>query len=183
MFKDIRTTLLWLLAAGAILFLPCCLVVLVDSNPGTTYADHLSSAMLLLGAALLLILSPLPPGTVTDAVPEEHNEVFRYALRSGTLPIASLFSDWKGEIARRRRVLQLVLRALPTGTSVVIALELYGTLIDPAGDGFFLLAAGITAVFGAAMLAVTAIRLRNLCAVEDRLRNQTRLLERESWAN
>jgi hypothetical protein len=172
-----RTALPWLLAVASILILPCILTVLLDLHPGTTYTDHLPSAIPLLLTGLALTLTPLPPDAVKDAVPGEQKDVVAYAIRSGALPIASLFSDWRGELERRSRAYSLALRVVPTATAVAIALDLYGILIDPAAFLFFLLSAAATSIFGLGAFALSTLRFTNICLLEDQLRHQIRLLE------
>ncbi|WP_309109089.1 hypothetical protein [Arthrobacter sp.] len=167
----------WLPAAGLLLILPCILALLLDLHPGTTYTDHLPSAILLLVTGLALTLSPLPPDTTKDTVPTEHKDVLAYALRTGALPIASLFSDWRCEVTRQGRTYSWALRILPTATAVATALGLYAVLIDPAGSLFFLLSAAATLTFGLGAYVFSAIRITNARLLEDKLCRQVRLLE------
>lgn len=111
MLKHRRTALPWLPATGSLLILPCILALLLDLHPGTTYTDHLPSAILLLVTGLGLTLTPLPPDTTKNTVPEEHKVMLAYAIRTGALPIASLFSDWRSEVARRGRTYSSTLRS------------------------------------------------------------------------
>jgi hypothetical protein len=141
---------------------PCCVVLLLDLRPGATYTDPLSSAVHLLAAALFLTLRPLPP--VKAALPEEHQDLFRYALRSGVLPIASLFSDWRHELARQAAAQILALRVLPTGTVLAILLDVYGIYLDPEGRHFFLSCAAATTAFAAAAFTLSAVRLKTLAS-------------------
>jgi hypothetical protein len=159
------------------LLLPCCVVLCLDLYPGTTYMNHLSSAVGLLAAGILLVLKPLPPRALPAALPEEHRDHLEYALRSGVLPLASLFSDWREELAQQGRAYSLVLRALPAGTTAVILIDGYGMLRDPAGRLFFLWCAVATALLGVAVFAFSAVRLKNINAVEGKLREQIRLLD------
>jgi hypothetical protein len=145
--------------------------------PGTTYVDHLSSAAGLLAAGIVLALKPLPAQALPAAMPEGHQDQLRYALRSGVLPLASLFSDWRDELAQQGRAYSLVLRALPAGTAVVILIDGYGMLRDPAGRLIFLCCAVATALLGVAVLAFSAVRLKNIDAVEGKLRERIRLLD------
>ncbi|WP_258804300.1 hypothetical protein [Pseudarthrobacter sp. NS4] len=131
--------------------------------------------MLITGLALTL--SPLPPDTTKDTVPEEHKDVFAYAIRTGALPIASLFSDWRSEVARQGSTYSSTLRILPTATAVATALDLYAVLIDPAGSLFFLLSAAATLTFGLGTYVFSAVRLTNARLLEDKLCRQVRLLK------
>lgn len=176
MSKEFKSGLLWLVAAGSVLFLPCCLVLRLDLYPGTTYKNHLSSAVQLLAAGIFLVLRPLPARALNATMPEEHRGQLRYALRSGVLPLASLFSDWRDELAQQGRAYSLALRVLPTGTAVVILVDVYGILRDPAGRLFFLWCAVAAATFGVAAFAFSAVRLKNIYVVEGKLRDQIRVL-------
>lgn len=167
----------WLPAAGSLLILPCILALLLDLHPGSTYTDHLPSAILLLVTGLALTLTPLQHDTTKGTVPEEHKDVLAYAIRTGALPVASLFSDWRSEVKRRGRTYSSALRILPTATAVATALDLYAVLIDPAGAFFFLLSAAATLTFGLGAYAFFAVRLTNTRLLEDKLCRQVRLLE------
>lgn len=182
MLKEIRSVLLWLLLAAGILFLPFCLVLLQDLYPGTSYANHLSSVVHLLATGLFLVLTPLPAQAVKATVPEEHKDQLRYALRSGVLPLASIFSDWSNELAWRRRAHSLALRVLPAGTVVAILLDVYGILLNPADHQIFLCCAAAAIAFGVAAIAFSAVRLRNIFVLEHKLKHQMRLLEAHPWS-
>jgi hypothetical protein len=179
MLGEFKSALLWLLAGASVSLVPMCLVLLLDLHPGTTYTDHLSCAVHLLAAALFLTLRPLP--SVKAELPEEHQALFRYALRSGVLPIASLFSDWSHELARLAKVQISALRVLPIWTVLAILLDVYGVHLDPAGDHFFLWCAVATTAFAATAFTFSAVRLRNICVIEAKLRHQIRLLTESSW--
>jgi hypothetical protein len=153
------------------------MVLCLDLYPGTTHIEHLSSAVGLLAAGILLVLKPLLAQALPAALPDEHQDQLKYALRSGVLPLASLFSDWRDELAQQGRTYSLALRALPAGTAVVILIDGYGILRDPAGRLFFLCWAVATALLGVAVFAFSAVRLKNIEAVEGRLREQIRLLD------
>ncbi|MDQ0635101.1 hypothetical protein QFZ40_003010 [Arthrobacter pascens] len=176
MSRGAASGLPWLPAACFVTLLPSSTVLCLDLYPGTTYLDHLSSAVGLLVAGILLVLKPVP-ARVLPALPEEHQDQLNYALRFGVLPLASLFSDWRDELAQQRRAYSLALRALPAGTAVVILFDGYGIFRDPAGCHFFLLCAVATAILGVAVFAFSAVRLRNVDAVEGQLREQIRLLD------
>lgn len=179
MLKEFKSPRLWLLAAASVSLVPVCLVLLLDLHPGTTYTDHVSSAIHLVAAALFLTLRPLLPAKT--ALPEEHQDLFRYALRSGVLPIASLFSDWRHELAKGAKAQILALRVLPAGTGLAILLDVYGMHLDPGGRHFFLSCAAATTVFAAAAFTVSAVRLKGICLIEAKLNHQIRLLKESRW--
>ena len=177
MSKGASSGLPWLPAACFVSLLPCCMVLCLDLYPGTTCMDHLSSAAGLLAGGTLLVLKPLPARALPSTLPEEHREHVKYALRSGVLPLASLFSDWRDELAQLKRVYSLAIRVLPAGTALAIIIDGYGILRDPTGSLFFLCCAVATAILGVAVFAVSAVRLTNIEAVEGKLREQIRLLD------
>lgn len=177
MSKGTTSGLPWLPAASLAILIPCCMVLCLDLHPGTTYMDHVSSAVGVLAAGTLLVLKPLPARTLAAALPEEHRDQLKYALRSGELPLASLFSDWRGELGQQGRTCSLALRALPAGTAVLTLIDGYGIFSDPAGRLFFLCSAVATATLGVAVFASSAVRLENVHALEGKLRDQIHLLD------
>lgn len=176
MSKGAKNGLPWLPAASFAVLVPCCMVLCLDLYPGTTYMDHVSSTVGLLAAGTLLVLKPLPARTLAAALPAEHRDQLKYALRSGELPLASLFSDWRGELGQQGRTCSLALRALPAGTAVLTLVDGCGILSDPAGCLFFLCSAVATATSGVAAFASSAVRLKNVHALEGKLREQIHLL-------
>ncbi|MBT2523832.1 hypothetical protein [Arthrobacter sp. ISL-28] len=178
MSKEIKSALPWpTAAASAVLLLPCCLVLLLDLHPGSTYLDHLSSAVNLVAEGILLVLKPVPAPALDASLPAEHQNQLRYALRSGVLPLASLFSDWRVDLGQWERTYSLALTVLPSATAGAVLLDLYGVLRDPAGGLFFLVSAVTAAATGVAAFAFAAVRFRNVQVVEGKLREQIRLLE------
>jgi hypothetical protein len=137
----------------------------------------LPGAISLLASGLLLLIAPTTGISQDRALPDDHFQVFRYALRSGVLPIASLFSGWNGELARQRNLLKKARRSLPIGTGAVLTMDMYGILVDPKGHDFFLVLALASMVVGVTAFSTLTIRLQNILAVEERLRLQTQLLE------
>ncbi|TQJ40029.1 hypothetical protein FBY33_2069 [Arthrobacter sp. SLBN-112] len=167
----------WLPAACFVIFLPCTMVVCLDLYPGKPFSGHLSSAAVLLAAGIVLVLEPSSALTLPVSIPKEHQDQLKYAIRSGILPLASLFSDWRDELAQYERTYSLALRALPAVTAAVTLVDVYGVLHDPAGGLFFLCCAVATAILGVAVLAFSAVRLRNIYVVEGKLREQILLLD------
>lgn len=175
--NELRTPLPWLLAAASLLLLPCILALFLDLHPGTRYTDHLPTAISVLITGLALMFSPRQRDTTKDRVPEEHKESLAYAIRTGTLPIASLFADWRSELADRMTAYSSTLRILPTATAGATALDLYAVLTDPTGDLFFLVSAAATLTFGLGIHVFAIVRLTNTRMLEDKLSRQIRLLE------
>jgi hypothetical protein len=172
MFKECRIVLSWAFAAGTVFALPCCLVWQLDLHPGTTYLDHLGATIPLLWGGLLLLITPSPCTASNRSLPDEHIGLFRYAIRSGALPIASLFSDWTRPLEQLRNLLKIVLRSLPITTGAALATDLYGMLIDPKGYAFFLVSALAAMLFSLAAFSQSAVGLKTIQAVEERLRRQ-----------
>jgi len=177
MSRGATSGLPWLLAACFVILLPFSMALCLDLYPGTTYVDHLSSAVGFLAAGILLVLKPLPAQALPAAMPEEHQDQLKYALRSGALPLASLFSDWRDELAQQAWAYSLALRVLPAGASVVILIDVYGIFRDPGWGLLYLWCAIATATLGVAVFAFSAVRLKNVDAVEGKLREQIRLLD------
>ncbi|WP_018763301.1 hypothetical protein [Arthrobacter sp. 135MFCol5.1] len=174
---ELRTPLPWLLAAASLLILPCILALFLDLQPGTRITDHLPTAISVLITGLALMFSPRQGDTTKVGVPEDHQESLAYGIRTGTLPIASLFSDWRSELANRMTAYSSTLRILPTATAGATALDLYAALIDPTGGLFFLVSAAATLALGLGTYALSALRLTNTRILEDKLSRQIRLLE------
>jgi hypothetical protein len=74
------------------------------------------------------------------------------------------------------------MRVLPTGTLLAILLDVYGTHLDPAGRHIFLWSAAATTAFAAAAFTITAVRLKNICVIEAKLRHQIHLLNEGRWS-
>lgn len=176
MSQEFKSGLLWVLAACSVGFLPCSLVLLLDVYPGTTFMDHLSAAVQLLATGIILVVRPVPAAALHTRMPEEHQSQLRYALRSGVLPLASLFSDWRDELAERGSAYSQALRIVPSGTASAILIDVYGIFRDPPGRPFFLGCAVAAGTLGAAAFTFLALRLRNLYVVEARLHEQIHLL-------
>ncbi|MET3934642.1 hypothetical protein [Arthrobacter sp. OAP107] len=176
MLKECRIVLSWALAAWAVFALPSCLVWQLELHPGTTYLDHLAATIPLLCGALFLLITPSSCTEPNRSLPDEHVDVFRYAIRSGALPIASLFSDWTRPLEQLRNLLKIVLRYLPITTVAALAMDLHGILIDPKGHAFFLVSALAAILFSLAAFSQSAVGLKNIQAVEARLRSQEQRL-------
>lgn len=110
-------------------------------------------------------------------MPEGHQDQLKYALRSGVLPLASLFSDWRDELAQQARTYSLALRALPAGTAALTFIDGYGFFRDPDSGLLFLCCAVATATLGIAVFAFSAARLKSIEALEAKLREQIHLLD------
>lgn len=172
--RKIGAAVPWVPVGAAVFALPCCVLVLLELHPGTPFPDHVSGAFTLLGAGLLLMVRR---PAAHSALPRDHVEAFRYAIRSAALPLASLFSDWSGELAHHRFLLKAALRCLPAVTCAVLAMDLYGMLMYGEDQSFFLISALAAAVSGLAAFSYATISLRNVQVLENRLRQQQQLLD------
>ena len=177
MLRKIGAAVPWVPVGAAVLALPCCVLVLLELHPRTPFLDHLNGAFMLLGAGLLLTVRRPAGGQHRRALPSEHVQAFRYAIRSGALPLASLFSDWSGELAHHRFLLEAALRCLPAARCAVLAMDLYGMLLYAEEQAFFLISALTTAVSGLAAFSHATIALTNVRVLENRLRQQQQLLD------
>lgn len=175
--KTFTVMLQWALAAGVVFSLPCCLVLQLELHPDTTYLDHLPGTFALLAGGFLALVRPSPAPEPISALPDAHADVFRYAIRSGVLPIASIFSDWSGELSRLRALVEMTLRSLPTTTGAVLAMEMYGLFMYPAGRVFFFASALASTVFSLVAFSCSAVTLKNVGIIEERLRVQQQHLQ------
>jgi hypothetical protein len=141
----------------------------VALDPGTSFRDHLWpwGAVFALGITVLPLLMKASPKD-DDILSDEQTAALELALRTGVLPLASLFADWGPALSKRSRDLmsgRWVGRILMAG---VIALNIYDSLVDPDGAWFW-----ISALFFS-VLAVTGEitvrrRLRRVRALEHQL--------------
>ncbi|ACL39700.1 hypothetical protein Achl_1717 [Pseudarthrobacter chlorophenolicus A6] len=167
----------WSLAGAAVFALPSCLMLMLEMHPGTMYPDHLAGAFTVVAAGILLLIRPSSAPGPRKRLPEAHVAAFRYAVRSGVLPLTSLFSDWSGELAHHRFLLKSALRGLPGVTWAVLIMDLYGMLAYTKDVAFFLSCALAAAGFSLAAFSRATIALTNVFALEHHLRHQQQLLD------
>lgn len=176
MHKKSSSAALWVLAGAAAIAFPSCLLLQLELHPDSTCVDQFSGAFTLTGGGFLLILRPSKATQSGSALPAAHADAFRYAIRSGVLPLASLFSDWSGELAHHRFLLTAALRGLPAVTWGVLATNFYGMLVHADIRLFFLISALASTLFNLAAFSFATIALGNVHALENRLRQQRQLL-------
>jgi hypothetical protein len=167
----------WVLVGAALLELPCCVLVLLELHPSSNFLDHLSGAVTLFIVGFLLIGRPATGSRSHQALPREHVDAFKYAIRTGKLPLTSLFSNWSSELAQCRVLLDTALRILPAVTCAVLALNLYGMLIYAEDLAFFLFSALAAGVASLATFSSAAMALRNVHDLEGQLRTQQQFLD------
>lgn len=174
--NEFRLVMPWALTVGTIFIVPCCLVVLLELHPGTTCVEHLPATLTILAGLLLLLIRPATLLEPQTPLPEAHVEVFRYAIRSGVLPIASLFSDWSDHLVQVDRLLNKAISALPLVSGTAMAVSLCGMIMHAESYIFFLGSTLAAAVFGLAAFAQATTARNNITAIAGRLRAQERLL-------
>jgi hypothetical protein len=109
-------------------------------------------------------------------LPEDQMRCFRYAARTGVLPLASLFRDWTTELTECRRGLERVLRALPATILVSFGSTVYGAAVLPGSYGYFLTNAVMSVFLGLVLIEQTRARLRNVGSLEEQLQLQNHYL-------
>lgn len=139
-------------------------------NPETTFRGQVwpSGAIYAVTITVFLFFFPLfTPDTVKnpDNLSDEQSATIELALRTGTLPAASLFADWGPALERRRRGLAVGRWVLPVLMAGCIALNVYDSVIDPSGAWFYWISAvlyAVMAVTGEVGIRRRARRIRAL---------------------
>ena len=101
---------------------------------------------------------------------------FRYAVRTGILPLASLFSDWTTELIEWRRGLERVFRALPAAILVSAASTVYAASVLPVSYASLLTSAALPVFLGLVFRDLIKASLRNVCSLEEQLQLQRQYL-------
>ncbi|MFJ5696600.1 hypothetical protein [Arthrobacter sp. NPDC093139] len=83
---------------------------------------------------------------------DEQMAAFELALRTGVLPVASLFADWGPALNKRRRDLKSGRWLIPILMVGIVGLSIYDSFVDPDGAWFY----GISALF----YAVIAVKVK-----------------------
>ncbi|KUM32802.1 hypothetical protein [Arthrobacter sp. EPSL27] len=130
-------------------------------NPGTSFQDHLWpwGAVFAVGTTVSTFLSPLLMKAVLKddhSLSEEQTAVLDVALRTGVLPLASLFADWGPALSRRRRDMVSGRWLGPILAAGLIALNIYDSLVNPAGAWFY----WVSALFYAALAVTGEVTVR-----------------------
>lgn len=164
------------------LFLVTCFVIPVwlamrtDVHPGTSHWDHLWENLPLLGGLLLFVLTPSPFLRSAYTLSNDQMRCFRYAIRTGTLPLASLFSDWTTDLMGSRRSLETLLNALPAAILVSAGSTAYATSLVHGSYTYFLTSAASSVFLGIVLFKLAAVRLRNICLLQEQLQVQAEYL-------
>ncbi|CCQ44457.1 hypothetical protein ARTSIC4J27_383 [Pseudarthrobacter siccitolerans] len=147
-----------------------------DARPGTAYWDLLRGNLPVSCGLFLFVLIPSPILKPASALPEDQMRCFQYAVRTGILPLASLFRDWTTELAECRRGLERVLRALPATILVSFGSTVYAAAVLPGSYGYFLMNAAMSVFLGLVLIELTRARLRNVGSLEEQLQLQNHYL-------
>jgi hypothetical protein len=163
---------LWPSLAFIVVFAPIWLAWVTELQRGGRQLEEMWGSVPVLYELLLFVLVPSPVFRPAGTLSEDHEPSFQYAVRTGTLPLASLFGDWTEELMERRCGLERALRALPTCMVISAGCILDATADRPTGCEYFI-ACGATAVFlGIVLMNMVNARLANLCSLEVQLQLQ-----------
>jgi len=148
--------------------------VQVALNPGTSFRDQLwpVGVVFSVGLTVFNLLSPLFMKAVPkdgDKLSDEQTAALELALRTGDLPLVSLFADWGPALSKRRRDLVSGRWVGPTLVAGVIALNIYDSLVDPDGAWFYWISALFYAVLAVKGEVTVRRRLRRVRALEHQL--------------
>jgi len=143
----------------------------VALNPGTTFRDHLwpSGAVFAVVITVSTLISPLLMKAVLkddDSLSDEQTAALDLALRTGVLPLASLFADWGPTLRKRRRDLVSSRWLGPILAAGLIALNIYDSLVDPDGAWFYWVSALFYAVLTVTGEVTVRRRFRHVRALE-----------------
>lgn len=143
----------------------------VALNPGTSFRDHLWpwGAVFAVGVTVSTLFSPLlmkASPQDDDILSDEQTAALELALRTGVLPLASLFADWGPALSKRRRDLMSGRWMGPILMAGVIALNVYASLVDPDSAWFYWISALLYAVLAVTGEVTSRRRLRRIRALE-----------------
>jgi hypothetical protein len=157
--------------------IPLWLAWEADARPGTAFWDLLRGNLPVFCGLFLFVLIPSPVLKPACTLPNDQRRYFRYAVGTGILPLASLFSDWTMELIAWRRGLERVLRALPATILVSAGSNVYAAAAIPGSKSYFLTSAAMSVFLGPVLTKLTRARLRSLCSLEEQLQLQRQYLE------
>lgn len=155
-----------------VFLIPLWLAWQADARPGTAYWDLLQGNLPVFYGLFLFVLVPSPILKPASTLPNNQLRCFRYAVGTGILPLASLFSDWTSELVERRCGLERVLSALPAIILIVAGSNVYAAAVLPVSYGYSLTSAAMAVFLGPVLLEQTGARLRNVCSLEEQLQLQ-----------
>jgi ABC-type siderophore export system fused ATPase/permease subunit len=125
---------------------------------------------------LLFVLIPSPVLKPACTLSEDHMLCFAYAVRTGILPLASLFTDWTTELKGWRCGLERVLNVLPAATMISAGSSIYLAALVPGSYACFLTSAALSVFLGILLIKLISARLRNICSIEEQLHLQKQYL-------
>ncbi|MDQ0691014.1 hypothetical protein [Arthrobacter sp. W4I7] len=173
---EYRTRLLSALAFGHVVLIPVSLAWLTDLGPESSQADQLWGNLPVLCGLLLFVLIPSPVLKPACTLSEDHRPPFQYAVRTGVLPLASLFSDWTTELTDWRCGLEKLLDALPAAILISAGSPVYAAAVIPVNSAYFLTCAATSGFLGIVLIEWLKARFRNVCSLEEQLKLQRKHL-------
>jgi hypothetical protein len=156
--------------------IPVSLAWLRDLWPGSSHWDQLWGNLPLFSEFLLFVLIPSPVLKPACTLSEDHVLSFQYAVRTGILPLASLFSDWTAELMDWRCGLEKFLKALPAAILISAGSTVYAAAVIPVSSAYFLTCAATSVFLGIVLIKLIKARLRNVCSLEEQLKLQRKHL-------
>jgi len=172
MWPECRRRLLPALVFLNVFLIPLWLAWQADARPGTVYWDLLWGNLPLFCGLFLFVLVPSPILKPASALSEDQMRCLRYAVQTGTLPLASLFSDWTTELFERRRGLERALHAVPSIILISAGSTVYVAAALPGSYGYFLTNAAMAVFLGLVLTEHTRARLKSIRSLEEQLQLQ-----------
>lgn len=160
----------------SVFLVPVWLAWLADLRPGSSHWDLLWESLPLFCGLFLFVLIPSPVLKPACTLPEDHMRSFEYAVRTGTLPLASLFIDWTPDLICWRGGLERILRALPATILVSAGSTAYAAAVLPGSWAYFLTSTIMCIFLGVVFMKLIRTRLRNICSLEEQLQLQNQYL-------
>ncbi|PVZ53706.1 hypothetical protein [Arthrobacter sp. H-02-3] len=166
----------WVATAGQfVVATQICVAVQVALAPETSFRDQLwpsAATFAVLVTASTLFAPLLERAVLKDdhRLSDEQNASLELALRTGVLPLASLFADWAPALDRWRRNLVFGRWIAPILMAGLVALNVHDALIDPDGLWFYWISAASYVVLTVAGEVVGRRRIRGIRALEDQMR-------------
>jgi len=158
------------------LFFPVWLAWLTESRPGGDLLDQLQENLPFSCVLLLFVIVPSPVLRSTGAPMEHHMLSLHYSVRTGFLPLASLFADWTPELKGLRSSLVGIRKALPAAILMSAGSSIYIAATVPESHAFFLTTAAHSVFVGILLNKLITARLWNICSLEEQLRLQKHYL-------
>jgi len=165
----------WAATAGQLVISTQIWVALhVAFDPGSSVRDELWPAAMSFAIVITVstLLSPLLERAILkddDRLSPEQAASLELALRTGALPLASLFADWGPTLEKRRRDLRFGQWLGPIFMAGPIALNVHDSSVDPDGVWFYSISAVLYAVLAVAGQGVGRRRIRRIASLEQQL--------------